>query len=78
MTVALSTVGNVYRDPYCADVLAGKTESAAVAAPSLKVIVGEMIVHFAYKIKFEVVVTTPLTAIGVPVPAALVFQPANS
>ena len=62
MTVALSTVGNVYRDPYCADVLAGKTESAAVAAPSLNVIVGEMIVHLANKVRLLVVVTAAPSA----------------
>ena len=56
----------------------GKTESVAVAADPLpKVIDGEMIIHLAYKVTLDVVVTTPPSAIFVPRPSALVFHPAK-
>ena len=50
--------------------VAGRVTDSAI--PLRKVIDGETIVHFAYKIRFAVVVTTPFMAILVPVPAALV------
>ena len=74
-TVVVSVVGKVKSDPYCCGGAVGNDDD--VAMPRSKVIVGETIVHFAYKIRLVVVVTTPLTATFVPVPAALVFQPSN-
>ena len=62
-------------EPKLADVSEGRVIVSAL--PLLKVIDGEMIVHLAYKVIFEVVVTTPPTATFIPVPAALVFHPAN-
>ena len=71
----MSVAGNVKSAPKLAEVLAGKVTESAI--PLLKVISGEMIVHCAYRVKFEVVVTTPLVAIEDPLPFAAVFQPAN-
>jgi hypothetical protein len=56
-------------------VVAGRVTDSAI--PLRKVIDGETIVHLAYKVIFVEVVTSPPSATVVPVPAALVFHPAN-
>ena len=52
----------MYSEPYAPEVLVGNIVGVVVAAPLLKEIKGEIIVHFAYKVRFEVVVSGPFSA----------------